>query len=168
MLKFLSLWLQRANTLYTNEYLSKYHHGLQWYNGAVSLRYMKHLRENKEAAHIHPQGSYYSDAQIYLKSALSMEVINLEGFITPTYQEIFSKYSNILLCPFHRNHDNRSIAKCSINQVYLHRKWMRGLIRGYDLCCPKEVCHMSLFRVPSIIMHSIQVDHTRVKVQELY
>ena len=112
----------------TNSYCTVHVHGIQWFEGEVSLRRLRHhlYKVVKKARNIYVRGD---DKRRYLENVLGRCVINLEEWKSPTFNKLAAVFPNSLVCASHiEKHIENKKDFCALFKANLLRKWFYSIL----------------------------------------
>lgn len=112
-----------------NNHVTCYHHGIEWFEGDISLRKLNsYLREIARTAH-HILTRGYEKAR-YLERATARKIVNLENFDCPSFAKLEATPE---YCLFH-GVKKEEYYTCALNNAVKLKKWLTAskFIKAYD------------------------------------
>ena len=106
-----------------NNWLTKYHHGIEWYEGETSLKTLQQYLRSvlKDAENIYTRGR---DKATYLQLISARDIINLEeNKKCPSFAKM---ETSGVVCHLHALHAKREIKSytCALSNVQKLRSWL--------------------------------------------
>lgn len=118
----------RSDLRTTNDYVSSRMHGLQWFDGEISMRKLKLNFYNiaRRANRIYVRG--YEKARL-LQVLMSRPIINLEDYDTLSFSDLERRFPCEQLCCFHFFDENPSRRHyCALRRAYLTKSWFQSIL----------------------------------------
>lgn len=118
----------RSDLRTTNDYVSSRLHGVQWFDGEVTMRKLKNNLYNiaRRAVRIYVRG--YEKAR-FLQSMISRSIINVEEYDTLNFIDLERRFSCDQLCCFHACDENATRKQyCALRRAHLIRSWLHSIL----------------------------------------
>ena len=123
----------------TNSYCAVDIHGINWFEGEVSLRQVHRYLFNiaRAARRIYVRGE---EKTRYLESLLGRNIFNLEKYDSPTFRKLNSMFSDVLLCSTHSSKRFKNKQDfCALYKAHQIKKWMRSILPEWKMLQKKQV-----------------------------